>query len=91
MTSPIERARKASIASFYHTDEQADAEDAIDRFLAALAEEGLWPPEEIRRKALEEAAHWCEQEDVDNDPDDLYSGRVHRAAAIRALNSKEKE
>jgi hypothetical protein len=31
---------------------------------------------------------WCEQEDVENDPDDLYTGRSHRAVAIRALKEK---
>lgn len=41
--------------------------------------------DEAWNEALEEAARWCEQENLDGDPDDLFTGRAHRAAAIRAL------
>ena len=40
---------------------------------------------EIENAAFERAAQWCEREDIERDPDDLYSGRKHRAAAIRAF------
>lgn len=40
---------------------------------------------EIENAAYERVARWCEREDIERDPDDLYSGRAHRAAAIRAL------
>ena len=33
----------------------------------------------------EAAAEWLAGEDIDNDPDDLYSGRAHRVAAVRKL------
>ena len=35
--------------------------------------------------ALEAVIQWLDNEDRDNDPDDLYAGRCHRVAAIRAL------
>ena len=35
--------------------------------------------------ALKAAIQWLDNEDRDNDPDDLYTGRRHRIAAIRAL------
>lgn len=35
--------------------------------------------------AIPRILEWLENEDKDNDPDDLYSGRSHRVAAIRAI------
>ena len=40
-----------------------------------------------RAEALE-AARWLEMEDMERDPDDLYTGRWHRAAAIRTLKDR---
>ena len=38
--------------------------------------------------ALERAARFVEEEDAEHDPDDLYTGRKERAAAIRRLKDK---
>jgi len=52
----------------------------------------LWTPDEQSRlkrlswnDAIEAAAEWLANEDIENDPDDLYTGRTHRVAAIRKL------
>ena len=39
----------------------------------------------IWNSAIEAAAEWLANEDIENDPDDLYTGRTHRVAAIRKL------
>jgi hypothetical protein len=37
------------------------------------------------RGMMKQALDWIRNEDMDGDPDDLYSGRVHRVAALTKI------
>lgn len=80
-------AKKVYAAVIMAMSTQAGQEAQAEAIFHALVNER----EAARQEGLEEAAKWCEAEDVEGDPDDLYTGRRMRAAAIRALQDKPAE
>src|SRR3990167_4527726 len=82
-----------------HGDEDGipkPVEEATKAFLAAEPSPERW--EAARNDAIREVLAILAIEDIENDPDDLYSGRFHRCNRIRAMlapapspNSKEKQ
>lgn len=48
----------------------------------------VYPLDEEWNAAIEECAKLLGREDVENDPDDLYTGRAHRVAAVRSLTRR---
>ena len=77
-TTAAEWARKVWVERVGADDIEQEYVDDLAADFDAYARQQV---EAFREKVIK----WLDNEDKSGDPDDLYTGRVHRVAAIRAL------